>query len=296
MKGLALVHNTQKTAIVFRKQFEKKGVELEIMEMQNFYNLLNANKIKQPFTEHWDFVLLLYHKNYDWFGLFDLLEQDGIRVFNTPTAVTNCDDKWLCYQVLHNANIPQMPTYETVEQAKESGLLEKDENGKLLKKVVVKDRFGSFGEKVHLVSYYKDFKQLISDLESKETPYILQEFCETTKNRGVRVTCVGGKYIASYYKKTTNGDFVVNLHNNAVGQEWKIPFEFIDISEKTAKVIGCDYCGIDLMFGENDTPIVCEVNARAVFSAMEKINDVDIKGLYVDYIIDTVNQNFDDLI
>jgi glutathione synthase/RimK-type ligase-like ATP-grasp enzyme len=43
------------------------------------------------------------------------------------------------------------------------------------------------------------------------------------------------------------------------------------------------------MFGENDDdPIVCEVNARAVFSAMEEINEMDIKGLYVDYILEQV--------
>lgn len=288
MKGLALIHNSDKTAWIFKKRFEKKGVELEVMEMKALHNGLVNGKIKQPLTEQWDFVLLLYPSKKDFWGIFEILKEDGIRVFNTPSAVEKCDDKWLAYATLQEAGVPQMLTYETWEQAKEAGLLEKDEDGKMLKKVVVKDRFGSFGEKVHLASYYKDLRQAVNDFESQNIPYVLQEFCETTKKRGARVTCIGGKFVASYYKKTTDGDFVVNLHNNAIGRKWEIPAEFVAVAEKTAQTIGADYCGIDFMFGENDAPIVCEVNARAVFSAMEEINEMDIKGLYVDYILEQV--------
>ena len=288
MKGLAIVQQGRTTANIFKNRFAEKDIEIDIMPIQELHKGITKGKIELPLTKTWDFVLLYCHKKHDSKGVFEILENDGIRVFNTPSAVTKCGDKWLGYQALQEAGVPQMATYETWEQAKEAGLVEKDENGKLLKKVVVKDRFGSYGEKVHMTSYYKDLRQAVSDFENYEIPYILQEFCETTKKRGARVTCIGGKYVASYYKRTTDGDFVVNLHNNAVGQKWEIPAEFVEVAEKTAQTLGCDYCGIDFMFGENDTPIVCEVNSMAVFSAMEKINEMDIKGMYVDYIIEQV--------
>lgn len=288
MKGLALIHNSDKTAYIFKKRFEKKGIELEVMEMKALHNGLVNGKIEQPLTKYWDFVLLLYPAKYDFWRIFEILKADGIRVFNTPSAVEKCDNKWLTYTTLREANIPQMPTYETYKQAKENGLLETDENGKLLKKVVVKDTYGSFGDTVHLCSYLSDLKQVVKDLSYENKPFIIQEFCETTKNRGGRITCIGGKFVASYYKETKDGDFRVNLQKGAIGVKWQPTKAFIEIAEKTAQTLGCDYCGIDFMFGEFDTPVVCEVNARAVFNAMEEINEMDIKGMYVDYIISKV--------
>lgn len=289
MKGLAITQLNGTTARLFQKQFKKKGVELEIMTLSKFYYGIKRDKIALPLSNTWDFVLLLTHKKYDIDGMFDLIANDGIRVFNTPSAIEKCGNKWLTYKALQEANIPQMPTYENYNEAKENGLLETDENGdKLLKKVVVKELHGSFGEQVYLSSYLSDLKRLISDLKSTNKQFLLQEFCETTKNRGGRITCIGGKFVASYYKETKDGDFRVNLQKGAIGVKWQPTKEFIEVAEKTAQALGCDYCGIDFMFGEFDTPIVCEVNSMAAFSAMEKINEMDIKGMYVDYIISEV--------
>lgn len=290
MKGLAIVYQSRTTANIFKNLFAEKGVDIEVMSTQELHRGITKGKIKLPLSQTWDFVLLYCHKKYDGKGIFELLANDGIRVFNTPSAVEKCGDKWLTYKVLQEAGVPQMATYETWEQAKEAGALEKDEYGKLPKKMVVKDRLGSFGDNVHLASYYKDLRQATKDFDNYEIPYVLQEFCETTKNRGGRITCIGGKYVASYYKKTTDGDFRVNLQKGAIGVKWQPTKEFIEVAEKTAQALGCDYCGIDFMFGEFDTPIVCEVNSMAAFSAMEKINEMDIKGMYVDYIIDKVSE------
>ena len=289
MKGLALVHTGNNTACIYKRRFAEKGVEIEIMSLHQFYIGIKQGKITHPLTNYWDFVLLLCPKKYDHNGIFDMLATDGIRVFNTPSAVEKCDNKWLTYTTLQEAGVPQMATYENSEQAKENGLLDTDESkNKLLKKVVVKDLYGSFGEMVHLCSYLSDLKQVVKDLSYANKPFIIQEFCETTNNRGARVTCIGGKYVASYYKETKNGDFRVNLQKGAIGTTWEIPQAFVDLAEKTAQIIGADYCGIDFMFGENDAPIVCEVNARALFGGMERINEMDIRGLYVDYIIEQV--------
>lgn len=288
MKGLAIVYSGTNTAKIFQKRFAEKEIELDIMTLQEFYNNIKREKIAQPLSNTWSFVLLFCHKKYDETGMFELLANDGIRIFNTPSAVEICGDKYLTYQVLKQAEVPQMQTYATYKEAKENGLLETNEDGQLLKKVVVKELSGSFGEEVWLTSYLSDLKRLIKELENNKKQFLLQEFCETTKNRGARITCIGGKYVASYFKRTTDGDFVVNLHNNAVGQKWQVPLEFIKVAEKTAQAIGADYCGIDFMFGEDDLPVVCEVNSMATFSAMEKINEMDIKGMYVDYIISKV--------
>ena len=289
MKGLAIVYQSRTTANIFKNLFAEKGVEIDIMSTQELYKGITKEKIKLPLSQTWDFVLLYCHKKYDSKGIFDLLANDGIRVFNTPSAVEKCGDKWLTYKALQEANIPQMPTYENYNDAKENGLLETDENGnKLLKKIVVKELYGSFGEQVYLSSYLSDLKRLLEDLKSKNARFLLQEFCETTQNRGARITCIGGKFVATYYKKSKDGDFRVNLHKGSIGIQWQPPKSFIDMAEKTAQAIGADYCGIDFMFGEFDTPIVCEVNSMAAFSAMEKINEMDIKGMYVDYIISKV--------
>ena len=40
---------------------------------------------------------------------------------------------------------------------------------------------------------------------------------------------------------------------------------------KTCQVLGLDFAGVDILFGENDEPIVCEVNSNAHF---KNITDV----------------------
>ena len=79
--------------------------------------------------------------------------------------------------------------------------------------------------------------------------------------------------------------------NSALGGNQK-PFEpskdFIEVAEKVATLLDLDYMGIDLLFGSNGEPILCEVNSNAFFTAMENVCNVNVAKAYAEHIVKTV--------
>ena len=62
-------------------------------------------------------------------------------------------------------------------------------------------------------------------------------------------------------------------------------------AEKCARVLCLDYCGVDLLFGDDDKPYVCEVNSNAFLGGIEAATGVNVAKAYAEYIIETVNKN-----
>ncbi len=52
--------------------------------------------------------------------------------------------------------------------------------------------------------------------------------------------------------------------------------------------IGLDFSGIDLLYGENEEPILCEVNSNVNYLSYEDLSGIDFSGLLVDYIAEQV--------
>ena len=56
-------------------------------------------------------------------------------------------------------------------------------------------------------------------------------------------------------------------------------------AELAASVLGLDYCGVDLLYGESGEPIVCEVNSNAFFEGLEGATGVNVAKLYAEHIV-----------
>ena len=52
--------------------------------------------------------------------------------------------------------------------------------------------------------------------------------------------------------------------------------------------MGLDYCGVDLLYGDNNEPIVCEVNSHAFFGGIEKVTGVNVAKAYAKYILNKI--------
>ena len=55
-----------------------------------------------------------------------------------------------------------------------------------------------------------------------------------------------------------------------------------------AEILQLDYCGIDILFGDNDTPLVCEVNSNAFFEGIEGTTGVNVAREYAKHILRTI--------
>jgi ribosomal protein S6--L-glutamate ligase/gamma-F420-2:alpha-L-glutamate ligase len=77
-------------------------------------------------------------------------------------------------------------------------------------------------------------------------------------------------------------DFRSNVELGGSASAYQPSKEVIEICEKTAQVLGLDYCGIDVLFGE-DGPLICEVNSNAFFGGMESATGVNVAKAYAEY-------------
>ena len=280
MKGISLVGVSSKRANGLKKAFERQGVELEIVSYRTLNKKLKNGELTRPLSQYWDFCVVDFFDTTQYIRTCKILTDDGIRLFNTVSATQICRDKFITYQTFLKFNIPQMETYGTYEEAIEAGLMDNS-------RVVVKERTGMQGRNVFLCKNDDDVQSAIAKIRKHRGNYVIQAFCETTKNRAVRVVCINGKHIGSYIKVAKDGDFRVNISQGATGIKEVAPAEFIRVAEKCANIAGTDLCAVDLMFGENDSPIVCEINSMPGFrGGLDEVFGIDPEELWVKYIIE----------
>ena len=54
---------------------------------------------------------------------------------------------------------------------------------------------------------------------------------------------------------------------------------------KIAALLKLDYCGIDFLFREDGSPVVCEVNSNAFFHAFERATGINVAQKYAEHIL-----------
>lgn len=234
-----------------------------------------------------DFVIYLDKDKY----LSNQLSALGIKTFNSHEAVRVCDDKGETYLALAAAGVPVPDTF--------FGALCYDKNDaydmvflnkiatELGYPVIVKESFGSMGKGVYLA---KDEKELIEIAEKvKLKPHLFQKYLPYKIGTDVRLIVLGGKVVGGI-ERFNKKDFRSNVAIGGTATKIETPQKFKSVAEKCAKVLGLDYCGVDLLYGENGDPVVCEVNSNAFFEGMEKATGINVAKLYAEYVIKSVKK------
>lgn len=205
------------------------------------------------------------------------LEYRGIPVFNGAKAIEICDDKSLTQLVLEQHHIPTPKTilgpktYEGIGYHRLEFLKQAEQI--LGYPMVVKECFGSFGQQVYLVNCLEELEQRIQALSPK--PFILQQFISYSKGRDVRLQVVGDQVVCSMYRYSDNGDFRANLTNGGKMKQYEPTKEEKELALQCTKAIGLDFAGVDLLFGEDGHPLVCEVNSNAHIKSIYELTGVN---------------------
>lgn len=268
-----------------KEEFEPFGIELDVKSAGEIYAFIGSDGELYAADLPYDFCLFLDKDRY----ISHLLEEAGLRLFNSAQAIEACDDKMLTYMNLMHFGI-RMP--KTVSGPLHYSLLDNDDFLHNVEKVipypiVVKTNFGSQGEGVYLAHNFEELK----DVEKKiiYRPRLYQEFIETSKGFDYRLICIGGKFVAGYKRRSLTDEFRSNLARGGVGVEHTMtPFQ-IDTAERIARIMKLDYCGIDFLeSGVPEEPILCEINSNAFIKGAEKVTKINIAGKYAEYIYNAV--------
>ena len=256
---------------------KKRGIELDIKTSDTLAGVVG----EETYNERPDFVLF-WDKDVH---LAKRLERDGMKLYNSASAVEICDSKALTAislsgKVKTPKTIIAPKTFEGVGYNK----LDFVENATrvLGLPMIIKESYGSFGAQVYLAETLEEVKSTVTSIGHKD--FIMQEFIKESRGRDVRVNVVGGRVVSAMERYNDN-DFRSNITNGGSMRKIEIGEDIKTAAIKACEAIGLDFAGVDILFG-NDGPIVCEVNSNPHFKSSLECTGVDMSEEILDYIVE----------
>lgn len=291
MKGLLIINhflNTDKFNTLHKfilETADKQGIKLDIMtnlECMVDISCRQENLDKYEFILFWDKDILLAR----------YLEKMGHKLFNCSKAIEICDNKALTHVELSNCGIDMPKTIIAPMTYSNIGYTDTSFLDQVVSKIkfpmIVKERCGSFGMQVYMVNTYKELEELLMTKEVNSL--IFQEYIASSKGRDIRLQVVGDEVVTSMYRYSDN-DFRANITNGGKAKKYTPTKTQCDIAVKVCKQLGVSFAGVDMLFGENDKPIVCEVNSNAHFVNIYNCTGVNTCEYIFDYIKDNIKNN-----
>lgn len=114
------------------------------------------------------------------------------------------------------------------------------------------------------------------------TNVMVQEYIKESAGVDIRAFVVGGRVVASMKRQSLDDDFRSNLHKGGEGVPIKLTPEERRMAVKSAKCLGLNVAGVDIMRSERG-PLVLEVNASPGFG-IEKVTGRDVATPIIEYI------------
>ncbi|WP_096202798.1 ATP-grasp domain-containing protein [Bacillus sp. FJAT-45350] len=269
----------------------RKGIEAIIIKNNELLVTVENGKstIKGPF-EHKkpDFVI---------FGDKDILlarqlEALGVPVFNSADSIEKCDHKGRMYQVLADHQLPVPKTI--IAPMIFSGMDVIDDTPyrqigeELGYPLVIKEAYGSFGQQVYLIEDAEALLVKIKQLGG--TPYVLQEYIQTSHGKDIRLNVVGEKIVASMIRKSSS-DFRANVSAGGKMETYFPSEEEKELAIACSRTLGTNFAGVDLLFGENDKRYICEVNSNAHIRSIFDCTGINVADTMIDFIIEKLKES-----
>ena len=293
-KGLVLINAYLKLQSQFSQaeriaqELRALGVDTEIRRNDGFFAFVDGWDIRRNLLEKYDFCVYLDKDKY----VSEMLEKTGLRLFNTHSAIRDCDDKMQTFIALSGNGIKMPKTlsgllcYEPTERVRADTLaLVEREIGY---PVIVKESFGSLGKGVYMAQTREELCALAEKLKCR--PHLFQETVRSSVGKDVRVIVVGGKALCAMLRQSET-DFRSNIELGGKGYPYLLDENMRNLCEKIAKILRLDYCGIDVLLGEQGEPIVCEVNSNAFFGGIEGVTGVNVAKAYAEHIYSSTYGN-----
>ena len=237
-------------------------------------------KVRPDFVLFWDKDVRLAR----------MLEAEGFRVFNSADAIETCDDKALTFIKLKNTDIKMPKTFSapmtfSKEYSDYTFLLQVEKT--IGYPMIIKENNGSFGEQVYKAD---DFEQALDIINSfGHSDFIMQEMIEASKGRDIRIHVVGDEIVTAM-ERTNENDFRANITNGGTMKAYEPNEEQKDMAKKVCRELGLDFAGVDIMFGENGEPILCEVNSNAHFKNIFDCTGVNVADSIIKYILNKIGE------
>lgn len=290
-KGL-LIYNRflESEALLKMNQFLIKSCkihELELIPCSNADFTVSLDKMTahSPYLdESVDFII---YRDKD-IPLAKCLEHMGYRLFNSASAIELCDDKSLTAMKL--SGIVSLPktimvpkTFPTVGYPSIDFLSQIEKE--LSYPFVIKECFGSFGMQVYLAENSQKAQEILQ--KHAGLPLICQQYIKSSYGRDIRIHIVGNQMVTAMLRTNPN-DFRANAELGALTTVYTPSEEEVSLCLKVTKALGLDFAGIDLLFEEDGTKLLCEVNSNAHFTHIYECTGINVADAIAAYIASSI--------
>lgn len=279
INGYGLAAGIQHQVKRLTEEFSKRDVKTTIIKNTQVFAYISHKNIDVSLPKV-DFVLYLDKDRY----VAQMLEKKGYKLFNNIDSIIKCDDKMLTHICLANEGIKMPTTVSSTLCYTDNG--NRDYLDKVIEIVglpmIVKENYGSLGKQVYLAKTKERLLKLENELI--HVPHLYQEFISSSVGKDYRIIVIGHKVVA-YMKRENRKSYLSNLAAGGVASKVELPKEYLDMAEKASRILGLDYCGVDILEGPNGEPILSEVNSNAFYEGIEKTTGVNVAGCYVDYLL-----------
>lgn len=264
---------------------KRRGIDIAIHKNHELLSCLTHEEIgilSIPAQELPDFVIFGDKDIY----LAKQLENLGVFVFNSSLAIEASDNKITTYQLLAQH---QLPIPKTIVAPKiYAGVTKIDfQSFKQIEDIlgfpmVIKEAYGSFGEQVYLIHTSAQMEDKIVTLHDK--PFVFQELITSSYGKDIRLNVVGDEVVAAMLR-TAENDFRANVSAGGAMTAYQASEAETELAITAAKVLGADFAGVDLLFGEDGEPIICEVNANAHIKNIYDCTKINVADYMIEYIV-----------
>lgn len=219
-------------------------------------------------------------------NLARLMENRGVKVFNSPDAIDAADSKSKTAVALWKAGVPQpaavLDPIERREQETPDTLAQYVHliGEKLGYPLIGKYDRGSFGAEVF--KYENEDDVLASELIASPKRILFQEFISESAGTDIRICVCNGKVSGAMRRRGAEGDFRSNIGAGGHG-EVHIPTEAeAEVALAATAALGLDYSGVDILMSDRG-PVVCEVNSNPQFLAFTQVTGIPFAEQIVEY-------------
>ena len=202
----------------------------------------------------------------------ELLEQKGVRVFNSSSVTRIANNKGITYEFLKDV-VP----FLAVKYGNEI-IESKIENKGFEYPYVIKSCSGHGGSQVFLVNNSKEDEQAVKAMNGQE--YVVQQCCSDL-GRDVRVYVIGNKIIKAVLRS--------NYSLGGKVQEYTLNNEEKAMVERIVDKLPLDYAGIDFTFN-NGKAVFNEIEDAVGARMLYQVSDIDIVEMYIKYILEQLSK------
>ena len=269
------------------EEFNKQGIEVRVVNPNDVDIFVDRDDRKSIIVGGKpralpDFVIPRTGSGTTYFikAIIRHLERLGVILINGSNSIDTVKDKLYTQQVLGESNLP-VPKTLLVRHPINLEWVEQN----IGFPVIIKTLSGSFGAGVFLAEDKKQFRQLLKMAEITKKSYniIVQEFVNDSWGKDLRVFVLNGKVIGCMMRQATDDDFRANITRGGEGIPYQITDEIEWLGGESARLLGLDIAGVDLLF-DNGGFKICEVNSSPGFEGMDKFTKTNIAEDIVTYV------------